>query len=60
MPNPVDDNAGSRRAADFHDAMLQLPGYGDDSIFYIVRYISLVKVPPQKVNPILFTTNSHL
>jgi hypothetical protein len=46
----VDDNAGSKRATDFHNAMLTLPGYGDDSMLYIVRYVSQVKVPHQNTN----------
>ncbi|KAH6880752.1 hypothetical protein B0T10DRAFT_463823 [Thelonectria olida] len=40
---PVDDNAGSKRATDFHNAMLGLPGYGDDSMMYILRYVVQVK-----------------
>ncbi|KAI5459673.1 hypothetical protein BGZ63DRAFT_256078 [Mariannaea sp. PMI_226] len=38
-----DDNAGSKRAAEFHDAMLGLPAYGDDSMFFMVRYVVTAK-----------------
>ncbi|UNI22840.1 hypothetical protein JDV02_008692 [Purpureocillium takamizusanense] len=30
--------SGSKRAAEFNEAMLSVPGYADDSMFFLVRY----------------------
>ncbi|GJN82297.1 hypothetical protein PLIIFM63780_005836 [Purpureocillium lilacinum] len=30
--------SGSKRAAEFNEAMLGVPGYADDSMFFLVRY----------------------
>lgn len=38
-----EDAEGSKRAADFHNAMLGT-GYADDSMLYVVRYVNSVKV----------------
>lgn len=43
MSNPPPD-AGSKRAADFNEALLDMPGYADDTIFFLVRYIERCKV----------------
>ncbi|KAH8729823.1 hypothetical protein BGZ61DRAFT_586316 [Ilyonectria robusta] len=37
-----EDAEGSKRAADFHNAMLGT-GYADDSMLYVVRYVNSVK-----------------
>ncbi|KAK7416726.1 hypothetical protein QQX98_005052 [Neonectria punicea] len=41
--NKAGDGGGSQRAADFHNAMLDLPGYADDTMFFVVRYVNSVK-----------------
>lgn len=38
------DCEGNKRAAEFNDALLNVPGYADDTLLFIVRYGSLVKV----------------
>lgn len=51
-----DENGGIKRAKEFGDAMLNIPGYADDSMFFIVRYIANAKV---RVNiPSTHITNS--
>ncbi|KPM40206.1 hypothetical protein AK830_g6350 [Neonectria ditissima] len=42
--NKAGEGGGSQRAADFHNAMLDLPGYADDSMFFVVRYLSTQKL----------------
>lgn len=44
-----DEDSGMKRAAEFSDALREVPGYGDDSLFFIVRYITSLKVskPPK-------------
>lgn len=37
-------DAGSKRAAEVSEAMLGMPGYADDSMFFIVRYAERCKV----------------
>ncbi|CAM1502495.1 Fc.00g044790.m01.CDS01 [Cosmosporella sp. VM-42] len=38
-----DENGGVKRATEFHDAMLGVPGYADDSMFFVVRYVAQAK-----------------
>ncbi|KAF7561618.1 hypothetical protein G7046_g2514 [Stylonectria norvegica] len=38
-----DENGGVKRATDFHNAMLDLPGYADDSLLFVARYATLAK-----------------
>ncbi|KAH7175355.1 hypothetical protein EDB81DRAFT_750905 [Dactylonectria macrodidyma] len=40
---PSEENDGSKRAADFHNAMLTQPGYADDTMFFVVRFMNTVK-----------------
>ncbi len=39
--------SGSKRAAEFNEAMLGVPGYADDSMFFLVRYGERAKVRSQ-------------
>ena len=40
----TDDSGGSTRAKEVNEAMLNVPGYGDDSVFFVLRYATGVKV----------------
>ncbi|KAF7540792.1 hypothetical protein G7Z17_g12097 [Cylindrodendrum hubeiense] len=35
---------GSKRASDFHNSMLGMPGYADDTMFFVVRYVMSQKL----------------
>ncbi|KAH7157355.1 hypothetical protein B0J13DRAFT_541595 [Dactylonectria estremocensis] len=39
----AEENEGSKRAADFHNAMLSQPGYADDTMFFVMRFMASVK-----------------
>lgn len=39
-----DVEGGSKRAAEVSEAMLGMPGYADDSMFFVVRYAEKAKV----------------
>jgi hypothetical protein len=38
------DGGGARRAAEVNEALLAVPGYADDSLFFVMRYVDKVKV----------------
>lgn len=44
MSRKQGESGGSQRAAEIHDAMLNIPGYADDSMLFVVRYGTLAKV----------------
>ena len=38
------DEPASKRAADFNKALLNMPGYADDSVFFMMRYFANAQV----------------
>ena len=38
------DEPASKRAADFNKALLNVPGYADDSVFFMMRYFATAQV----------------
>lgn len=49
-----DENDGVKRASDFSQAMLSVPGYADDSIFFVVRYFAQAQVREKNRLPLDF------
>ncbi|KAH8179080.1 hypothetical protein LIA77_00599 [Sarocladium implicatum] len=44
-PSPI---SGSQRAAEVNDSFLHIPGYADDSMLSVVRYVSTVQASLRK------------
>jgi hypothetical protein len=54
MPNVRKEpevESGMKRAADFQEGFMGVPGYSDDSLLSVVRYVSQVQV---SLEPIFF------
>ena len=44
MSKKPEIDAGTKRATEFNECMQNVPGYADDSIFFMMRYITKVRV----------------